>query len=155
MLMLLESAFVGPLYAVFTPLVLLGRLQEGIHDLFGGKERQRRRTIDENPEFDFGAGQGFRSALSSGEFAHYFQKADGDFYSKMLERAILDRIIAFLNEHQVDTSELKERQTMILNSGIIVQGGDLRAESLAVGTGAQAMKSTVAPPKGIRKGAAA
>jgi hypothetical protein len=72
----------------------------------------------------------------------------------MLEHAILDGIITFLDEHQIDTSGLRERQTMILNSGIIVQGGDVKAESLAVGAGAQAVK-TQAAPKAKGKGAAA
>jgi hypothetical protein len=150
----IESVIVGPFYAAFTPFILFGYVSEAIREEFGRKERDRRRLVDENPDFDFGAGQGLRSAFSSGQFGHYFQKADGDFYGKLLERSILDRIVTFLNEHQVDTSEIKERQTMILNSGIIVQGGDLKAESLAVGAGARAVKSGGTTPKAV-KGAAA
>ena len=33
----------------------------------------------------------------------------------------------------------KERQTTILNTGVMVQGGDVKAESLAVGAGSQAV----------------
>jgi hypothetical protein len=63
------------------------------------------------------------------------------YYTKVLERVILSSIITFLDAHHIDTSDLRERQTMILNSGIIVQGGDVKAESLAVGVGAQAFKA--------------
>jgi hypothetical protein len=146
----LESVFAGPICGLMAPFTLLSWLGEGIQEMFGGKERQRRNAIDENPEFDFGAGQGLRNAFSGGQFAHYFQKADGDFYMKVLERAMLDRIITFLDEHHIDTSELRERQTMILNSGVIVQGGNLNADSLAVGSGAQAIRSQVVNTKSAK-----
>ena len=152
--MVLLSLLSGPIYGILTPVVLLGRLQEGLEELFGTKERKRRRDIKENLQFDYGAGQGLRQAFSSDRFAHYFQKADGDFYTKVLERVILSSIITFLDEHHIDTSDLRERQTMILNSGIIVQGGDVKAESLAVGVGAQAFKAP-SPPRPISQGAAA
>jgi len=72
----------------------------------------------------------------------------------MLEQTILESIVSFLDIRHIDTSNLKERQTMILNSGILVQGGDVRAESLAVGTGARAIKKGTAP-KAVGKGAGA
>lgn len=143
--MVLLSLFCGPLYGLMTPFLLFGRLQEALEKLFGTKERKRQREIRENLQFDYGAGQGIRQAFSSSQFAHYFQKADGDFYTKVLERIILSSIITFLEEHQIDTSDLRERQTMILNSGIIVQSGDVKAESLAVGAGAQAFKTQSSP----------
>lgn len=135
------SAFVGPIRALITPLLLLGRLIELVEARTGGKERERRKQIDENILFDYGAGKGHRHALSSNRFEHYFQKADGDFFAKALESIILDRIISFLDEHHIDTSGLRERQNMILNSGIIVHGGDVKAESLAVGTDAKAINT--------------
>jgi hypothetical protein len=49
--------------------------------------------------------------------------------------------VTFLDEHDIDTSEIRERRALILNSGIIVQGGDVTAESLAVGAGATAVKT--------------
>jgi hypothetical protein len=143
----IAALFIGPIYAAFMPFVLLGRLNKAIEKMSDLKEKTRRRAIRENPQFDYGAGQGLRSALSSDQFEHYFQKADGDFYTKVLERVILSTIIVFLDDHHIDTQDLRERQTMILNSGVIVQGGDVKAESLAVGAGAQAFKSQTAPTK--------
>jgi hypothetical protein len=145
--MLAISVFAGPVHALFTPFFVLGRLIEAGEKLFGGKERARRKNIDQNLLFDYGAGQGHRQALSSSRYEHFFQKADGDFCTKVLNSIILDRIIHFLDEHHVDTSGLRERKEMILNSGIIVHGGDVKAESLAVGTGAQAIKTFRFPLK--------
>lgn len=139
--MLTASLVLGPVHALFSPFQLFGRLVESGEDLFGGKERARRERIDKDLLFDYGAGKGNRHELSGNRFEHYFQKADGDFCAKALESIILDRTIAFLDEHHVDTSSLRERQNTILNSGIIVHGGDVRAESLAVGHGAKAVKA--------------
>lgn len=153
---LILAAIAGPLYAAVSPLLMLGRLQEAVKDLFDAEEKQRRKNIDDNPQYNFGTAQSFREVVSSGHFMHYFQKADGDFYLKVLERTLLDRIIAFLDAHQIDTSDLRERQMMILNSGIIVHGGDVNAESLAVGEGARASKRTQqVVTKAPSKGAAA
>ena len=55
--------------------------------------------------------------------------------------------------HGIETSDLKERQTTILNSGVIVQGGDVNAESLAVGSGSQAVKTVKKVLGGKAKGA--
>lgn len=141
------SLIVGPLYPLFCVFVLFGKLSHGMQNLFGGKHRTRRREISENPLFNYGSAAGLRESFSSDQFVHYFQKLDGDFYSKVLEREILDAIVTFLDEHNIDTSELKERQSTILNSGIIIHGGDVKAESLAVGAGAQAVKTSGASTK--------
>ncbi len=140
------AALVGPFKTLVSPLVLFARFQEHVGEMFDRKQKERDRLIDENPLFDYGVGRSLRESLSSDQFLHYFQKLDGDFYSKVLEREILATIVSFLDEHDIDTSELKERQSTILNSGIIVHGGDVKAESLAVGTGAQAVQMSKSEP---------
>ncbi len=139
--MSIRSLFVGPFYAILSPLVQLERLNHVIEELFGIEKRRRTREIEHNLLYDFGGGQGFRSALDSRTYLNYFQQADGDFYKKMLEQSILDSIVVFLDQRHIDTSDLKQRQTTILNSGVWVQGGDVKAEALAVGSGAQATKT--------------
>jgi hypothetical protein len=37
----------------------------------------------------------------------------------------------------VDVSELKQRQSLILNNGVIVAGGNMTTENLSVGAGAK------------------
>lgn len=155
--MVASSLFAGPFYALFSSLALSERLNQAIHNLFNMGERRRRREIEENLQYDYGGGRGVRSAFSSGGYVSYFQSTDGDFYTKMLEQKILKSIIAFLEEHHIDTSDLQERQTTILNSGVLVQGGDVKAEVLAVGAGAQASKKPTplqTVMKAVMKGAA-
>ncbi|MBS1853720.1 MAG: twin-arginine translocase TatA/TatE family subunit [Acidobacteria bacterium] len=154
--LLVASPIAGIFYPIYSAIMLTARFSEWLNRLFDSEGRRRRRMIRNSPLYNYGTQSTLRQQLSSDSFVHYFQKLDGDFYSKMLERAILDEIVAFLEDHHIDTSDIRERQNVILNSGIIVQGGDVKAESLAVGTGAQA--GTRAPRRGmaaLRKGASA
>lgn len=150
----LGSLVVGPIYAVFAPFIVFAAIQKAIGEAFASDERRasrRRRTVEDNPMYDFGAATSLRASFAQTSFMHYYQKADADFDSKLIERKILDEIERFLDEHGIDTTDIRDRQTTILNSGILVQGGDVRAESLAVGQGAQANKiesRRTAQPKG-------
>lgn len=77
-------------------------------------------------------------------YRRYFQKLDKEMHLKILERQILDTIVRFLDARNIDTSDLKERQTTILNNGLVVSGsGSIQAESLAVGPQAQALVDKV------------
>jgi hypothetical protein len=132
---------IGPVMAALSPLWAFAQISEKLGKLLSFHEDSRRRDMIENtPLFNYGAETSLRQALSSGAYGHYFQKMDGDLYSKLFEHEVLDSLVEFLNAHGVDTSELKERQTTILNNGVMVQGGDVNAESLAVGAGAKAVK---------------
>jgi len=130
--------FVTPFTVIYSWLALLSKFSEGVVDLLGTKERRTRKEIDSNPLFDFGAAGSMRGRMSSSQYSHFFQRSDKEMYAKIVERTLLDSIVAFLDGHNIDTSDLKERQTTIINSGIIVQGGDVRAQAMAVGTAAQA-----------------
>ena len=146
----LASLLVGPLLAVISPLVAFGELSRWWGELWHSEDKARHELIEKNPLFNYGTVQSFRQAVSSEEYGHYFQKIDGDFYNKLFEREVLDSLVEFLDAHGIDTSELKDRQTTILNSGVIVQGGDVRAENLAVGTGAQAIKKAAGKVLGVK-----
>jgi hypothetical protein len=104
-------------------------------------EREVRRMIRENPAFNHGAVTSLReSTCTSNLYRRYFQKLDKEMYMKTLESQILDCIVDFLDAHNVDTSDLKEAQTKITNSGIIVAGGSsVEANTLAVGRGSTAV----------------
>lgn len=49
----------------------------------------------------------------------------------------------FLDAHHIDTSDLKERQTTLLNNGVIMSGGKINAGAFSVGKGARAMVDRV------------
>lgn len=99
-----------------------------------------RREIARNPRFDYGARTSIRE-LAQGGYRRYFQAHDRDMFWKIIEREILDAILSFLELHNVDTTELEERGAAVLNNGVIVTGGQVKAESLAVGSKAQAQTS--------------
>jgi hypothetical protein len=77
-------------------------------------------------------------------------------YVKLTEQQLFEAIISFLDARNIDTSDLKERQTTVMNNGVIVSGGQINAQSMAVGTGArawagQALKSARPAPKSAGK----
>jgi hypothetical protein len=119
-------------------LSLIGRAIHALDEAIGWTESQRRRIIRETPRFNFGTEKSLRESASSGSYEHYFQKIDASMYASILEKEIFNTVIEFLDAHNVDTSELKEQSTTILNSGIIVQGGNVNAEAIAVGERATA-----------------
>ena len=68
----------------------------------------------------------------------YFDRLDADTHLKIIERQILESMVEFLDAKNIDTKEFKKQQITILNSGLIVTGGALNTESLAVGPHAKA-----------------
>jgi hypothetical protein len=110
-------------------------------------EREVRNMIRENPAFNHGAATSLREmTCTSNLYRRYFQKLDKEMYTKILESQILDCIVHFLDERNIDTSELKEAQTRIINSGIIVSGGSsVTADTVAAG------RSTAVSAKGAVK----
>jgi hypothetical protein len=124
-----------PFLLLFSPFVVFGKMQEGLQE---GTQRKKEKTeILENPSFDYGASRSIRQWTSSDHYRRYFQKLDKDMYAKVLEKTILDSIITILEERNIDVSELKQRQTTILNNGVMVSGGNITTDNLAVGQGAK------------------
>jgi hypothetical protein len=139
--LLLQAAVSAPFLLVLSPFLVGGRLLSG--PLRWYRRRSIRRRIKTRPLFDYGAETSIRQQGMSPDYRRYFQKLDREMYSKIVEKRILDSIIEFLDEHNIDTSDLKDRQTSILNYGVILSGGSIKAESLAVGTGARARAGQV------------
>ena len=138
----LASLITGPFVAAFSLFQVMDLFQRKMQSLSGGAYRGRREEIENNLAFDYGNTGGYRMKFTSDSYFHYFQQSDANLYGKLLERETLDCLVAFLDAHGIDTSDIRERQTNILNNGMIVQGGDVKAESLAVGTGSKAIKSS-------------
>lgn len=95
-------------------------------------ERQVRRDYF----FDYGSRRSALDRARSTEYTRYFQKLDKEMYVKLFDRTLLDAIVEFLDEHDVETSELAERRETIINNGIMVPGGSVQAHNVAVGEGA-------------------
>jgi hypothetical protein len=136
LLAILASPF-RMLLAVFEVLRYVNEWWDDVWNITG---RRRRKAIDRTARWDYGAGTSVRQAYASGEYVRYFQRADTDSYEKTLEKEILDALVDFLDGMGVNTADLRERQSTILNHGVIVQNGNIKAGSLAVGEGAQSMQ---------------
>ncbi|MCP4147245.1 MAG: hypothetical protein GY757_05795, partial [bacterium] len=55
------------------------------------------------------------------------------------KNGIVNSIIEFLDSKNVDTSDLKEKTSTILNSGVIISGGAMTAENITVGEKAKSI----------------
>jgi hypothetical protein len=100
---------------------------------------RQRREITQALRFNYGSSVSPRERAADTHFQRYFQQLDRDMHLKVVEKAVLEAIVSFLDDHGVDTSELRQRQTTILNNGVFVTGGaTVNAGSMAAGTGAQA-----------------
>ncbi|HST85859.1 MAG TPA: hypothetical protein VLL08_29245 [Kineosporiaceae bacterium] len=116
---------------------LIGAIPSAFRDL-----RDLSRTT-EDERTPWGATTSLRELAQSRQYRRYFQQLDREMTSKIVERQLLDTITEFLRDRNIDTFEVEERQTAILNNGLIVSGGTVNAESLAVGTNSQSLLSRV------------
>lgn len=107
-----------------------------------GKRKKYRRLVLDSPNFDYGATANIRELASSKKYRQYFQKLDKEMYFKIIERQILDKITEFLDSKNIDTSELKSRQTAILNNGVMVTGGSISAQNITAGDKAKSIISS-------------
>jgi hypothetical protein len=109
------------------------------------EESQRKQMINHERNFNYGAPPNPREQTHERKYHRYFQKLDGDLYLKAVEHRIMDALVEFLQDHHVDVSELVERQTTILNSGIYISGqAQVSTESMAAGRGARAVAGQAA-----------
>jgi len=134
------SLLLGPFKAIFGALLFVLDVLNGIEkaDLLGFRRQSEEKIIKKDKNFDYGAAATLRSKVSTPFYNHYFQKLDQEVYVKVLEKQIIEGINNFLDEHNVDTSDIREQQRVILNAGVIVQGGNVQAGAIAVGSRAQA-----------------
>ena len=90
---------------------------------------------------DFGARVSIRQLAAVRGFHHFFQASDAEKYTKIVERRLLETVREFLEEHNVDTAEFREREASVLNIGIANTGGgsvvNSGAQSFGAGSKAQ------------------
>jgi hypothetical protein len=128
------SIFSAPILCAFSPFAIWSKLVAPLHRMT--KARQTKQAIENNYSFDYGATNSIRAIAASPNYRRYFQKLDKEMGVKLVERSLLDSIVEFLDEKNVDTSDLKERKSMILNNGVIVSGGYIQTETFTGGQGA-------------------
>lgn len=125
------SLFSVPFLCVRAPFAVLAPLGRDLHR-DEARKRARRDVF-----FDYGAVDTILDNVRVLNYTRYFQLLDKELYVKLLERTILDTILDVLDSHDVDTTDLVERRSTIINNGIMVPNGTVKAENLAVGAGAK------------------
>lgn len=134
--LLAKSVAYSVLLVPFAPLLLLIGLLRPLATWHA--RRRDAQEVRTDPTFDFGTTASIREKAMSKNYQHYFQKLDKEMYLKFVQQQLLDSIVTFLDERNIDTSDLKERQTAIFNSGVMMSGGSISAENISVGFGAKA-----------------
>ncbi|MET8454548.1 hypothetical protein [Streptomyces sp. NPDC005209] len=124
--------------ALLTPFLLLGAPFAVLGDLlapFGEHREQRRQErMIRHRSFDYGAGFSLREEAGDRLFHRYFQVLDRELYAKTIEHRVLDALVEFMEDHNIDTSELVQRQTTIYNSGLFA-GRDISINRSSVRAG--------------------
>jgi hypothetical protein len=129
-----RSALAAPFLSLAAPFILTGELLAPYRHW--RERRKAEQLIKDNYSFDYGATASIRVLAASSNYRRYFQKLDKEMGLKLVERAILDSIVEFLDAKKIDTSDLRERTSMIFNNGVIVSGGYIRTETFTGGQGA-------------------
>ena len=137
--LIMQSIVTAPFMLVIGVFDVLGAVFRPFSRL---SERGRiRQSMERNPRFNFGAVTSIREMGMQNYYRVYFQQLDKERHVKTIKQCTIDAIVDFLSDHNIDTSDIRDRRTAILNNGVIVSGGDLNAENLAVGKGAKAAVS--------------
>ena len=130
---LLISVFGGTALLVWSPIYLAFLFLVGLKKIFTNPEKAIRRSVEQQPNYDFGAPVSLRRLMSDSNALSYFQNTDRRMAESAFTGRILRAFIDSLDKYNIDTSELREQRTTLLNQGIIVQGGDLKAKNVAAG----------------------
>jgi hypothetical protein len=104
-----------------------------------GSKRQMeelQKKLDGNLRYNYGVAQSIRERVAANNYTRFFQLMDKEMYVKIIEKEIFRAINTFLEQRHVNVSELKSKQSFIINQGIMVQGS-VTGDSIAIGTGAQ------------------
>ncbi|HME22391.1 MAG TPA: hypothetical protein VKI44_13785 [Acetobacteraceae bacterium] len=135
----IQSLIAAPFRLVWSPFSVYRIMMKPLQHWSVG--RHTRKAIDDNPLFNYGALTSIRQLGMEDRFRVYFQRLDRDMHMKTVEQCLIDAIVDCLEEHDIDTSDIRERRTAILNNGVMISGGVVTAESIAAGSGAKSVVS--------------
>ncbi|MBR0959473.1 hypothetical protein [Bradyrhizobium japonicum] len=137
----LASAIASPLIAIAAAYNLFASIT--LWRSSNSTIRSYNRSLKEDPIYNYGSDESIRREMMDAQFDHFSQKADLDFAEKAFDQTIVELIFGYMEEHGVDISDLRNKVMTINNSGIIVQGGDVTAQAMAVGQGASAQSAPI------------
>lgn len=112
------------------------------------RRKQWKREVESNRLYNYGWDASLREKWASTSYERYFQKVDKDVSLKMLTNEFLASLLDFLSEKNISIEQFKQTSTKIINEGVMISGGNVKAETLAVGKGAQVAKTAINAVKG-------
>ena len=107
--------------------------QRGFSEMLGFEEAEIEKQVIRSNNFNYGAETSIRESVAQTYYMQHFQKLDKEMHQKTIEKRIFNCLGDFLESKGIDTSDFKDRETSILNSGVIVTGGNLNTNNMAVG----------------------
>jgi len=132
----LLAAIKAPFTWLWSIIQFLGFVQNSIT---GGsnKVKQWRKEVEDTRLYNYGWDVSLREKWSSTGFERYFQQVDQDLNLKLLTNEFLTAMLDFLEEKNVSTEQFRATSTKIINEGVMISGGEVKAGSLAVGKGSK------------------
>ena len=102
-----------------------------------------REELEDNRFYNYGWKTTLREQWASTTFESYFQQIDQDLNLKLLTNEFLDSVLTFLDSKNVSTERFKQTSTKIINEGVMISGGEVKTDSLAVGKSANIVTNAV------------
>lgn len=105
------------------------------------KKNKWKKEVEENQHYNYGWHNSLREKLSSLSYERYFQKVDKDIAHKLLTSEFLTSLQDYLSTKNISIDQFSATTTKIVNEGVIISGGEIKAESIAVGKGSKILKN--------------
>ena len=148
---LVQSIFIGAFSWIGVIINVFSFLSGGFMADFLNRKRWRY-ELRSNKLYNYGWESSLREKWSSIHFERYFQKVDKDFTLKVLTSEFLGVLLEYLEQNNISTDQFSQTSTKIVNEGVILSGGEIKADSFAVGKGVKIVKNIInAVKKGSNK----
>jgi hypothetical protein len=139
----IASLLLAPVETVRVLMSLASFLSGGFLALFKDPARANSKAIDRDRKFNYGWPQSLREQWAATNYERFFQEVDVDFYEKSITEALLESLQKSLMSRNISVEGFKQASTTIFNSGIMMTGGKMTAESIAAGSGASALSKVI------------
>ncbi|AGL19294.1 hypothetical protein [Actinoplanes sp. N902-109] len=107
-----------------------------------GRMARSARRADEYRFYDYGAHFSVRELAAQRPTVRFMQVLDAEKYIKLLDRVVTDTVLAYLDEHGVDTTEFRSAVTTVSIGNATFHGGQQNFGSRATN-----IQTTVAAPR--------
>ena len=109
-----------------------------LSDVF--KQGRLQKEVESTRMYNYGWKNSLREQWASDSYERYFQMMDRNFSQKTLTSEFLSCLQEHLKSCNVSVAQFQKASTKIINEGILISGGEVKADSLAIGRGANVKK---------------